>query len=134
MIRSLLYGYSNGLDLSVPFQIQMLFDRKVQVDLRSFDLVRYFEVIIKKDCLFRLHLAVQNHYPSVNEDLNLQLILKNGIHLGHHWIKYSYQLKLSSDRRIISSLLCSSWILPYERWVVCSLQSKKFSSIIPFEV
>ena len=38
MIRKLLYGYSYGLDLSVPFYSQMLLDRKVQDDLRSFGL------------------------------------------------------------------------------------------------
>ena len=65
MIRSLLSGYSNGLDLSVAFQFQMLFDRKVQVDLRSFGLFRNYYT--KKACLLIIRLAVENHYLSDNQ-------------------------------------------------------------------
>ena len=42
MIRRLLYGDSNGLDLTVTFQFQMLVDRKVQDDPRSFGLFQIY--------------------------------------------------------------------------------------------
>ena len=43
----------------------------MQVDLRSFGLFRYFEVIIQKYCLFRIHLAVEKSLSVSKRRLNV---------------------------------------------------------------